>query len=52
VTPDQGPTTASNSVQIGGVQVRQAAAAKNALFKEATTRLEARQEDLHAAPTG
>jgi nicotinate dehydrogenase subunit B len=50
LTPNQGPTSGSNSVQIGGMQIRQAAAAaKNALLKEAATVLSAKQEDLKAA---
>jgi nicotinate dehydrogenase subunit B len=50
LTPDQGQTSGSNSIQIGGMQVRQAAAAaKNALFKQAATVLSAKQENLKAA---
>jgi nicotinate dehydrogenase subunit B len=50
LTPDQGPTSGSNSVQIGGIQIRQAAAAaKGALLKEAATVLNSKQEDLKAA---
>jgi CO/xanthine dehydrogenase Mo-binding subunit len=50
LTPDQGTTSGSNSIQIGGMQIRQAAAAaRNALFKEAATVLSAKQEDLRAA---
>ena len=40
LTPDQGPTYGSLSIQNGGVQIRQAAAtARNALLDEAATRL-------------
>jgi nicotinate dehydrogenase subunit B len=50
LTPDQGTTSGSFSIQIGGMQIRQAAAAaRNALFKEAATVLSAKQEDLRAA---
>lgn len=50
LTPDQGPTSGSNSIQIGGMQIRQAAAAaKGALFKQAATRLGANRQDLKAA---
>jgi nicotinate dehydrogenase subunit B len=50
LTPDQGTTSGSFSIQIGGMQIRQAAAtARNALFKEAATALSAKQEDLKAA---
>lgn len=47
LTPDQGPTYASQSIQKGGVQIRQAAAtARNALLQEAAMRLGAAKEDL------
>jgi nicotinate dehydrogenase subunit B len=50
LTPDQGPSSGSNSIQIGGMQIRQAAAAATgALLKEAATRLGAKPEDLKAA---
>src|SRR5438445_3328343 len=40
LTPDQGPTWGSLSIQVGGVQLRQAAAtARGALLNEAATRL-------------
>jgi nicotinate dehydrogenase subunit B len=42
LTPDQGPSYGSLSVQVGGVQIRQAAAAaKAALFARAATRFRA-----------
>jgi len=47
LTPDQGPTWGSLSVQIGGMQLRNAAAtAKAALLEEAAKRLDAKKEDL------
>jgi nicotinate dehydrogenase subunit B len=47
LTPDQNVTFGSLSLQIGGMQVRQAcAAAKIALFEEAAKRLGAKPEDL------
>jgi nicotinate dehydrogenase subunit B len=47
LTPDQGPSSASNSVQIGGMQIRQAAAAaKAALLTEAAALFGAQQEEL------
>src|SRR5438552_2550125 len=47
LTPEQGPTWGSLSIQVGGVQLRQAAAtAKDALLKEAATRLYANKPDL------
>jgi CO/xanthine dehydrogenase Mo-binding subunit len=50
LTPDQGPSSGSNSIQIGGVQLRQAAAAaKGALLKQAASRLGMRSEDLKTA---
>ena len=50
VTPEQGPTWGSLSVQIGGMQLRNAAAtAKAALLDEAAKRLKVRKEDLKVA---
>jgi nicotinate dehydrogenase subunit B len=50
LTPDQGPTSGSNSIQIGGMQIRQAAAAaKSALLKQAAARLGANEEELKAS---
>jgi nicotinate dehydrogenase subunit B len=50
LTPDQNVTFGSLSIQIGGMQVRQAcAAAKVALFEEAAKRLGAKPEDLTVA---
>jgi nicotinate dehydrogenase subunit B len=47
LTPEQGSTWGSLSIQVGGVQIRQAAAtAKDALLKEAATRLYANQPEL------
>ena len=47
LTPDQGPTFGSLSIQIGGVQIRNAAAmAKNALFELAATRLGVKADEL------
>src|SRR6266436_1302266 len=47
LTPDQGPTWGSLSIQIGGMQLRNAAAtAKAALLQEAAKRLGAKQEEL------
>jgi nicotinate dehydrogenase subunit B len=47
LTPDQGPTFGSLSIQIGGVQIRNAAAmARNALLELAAKRLGAKPEDL------
>src|SRR6516162_8686359 len=47
LTPDQGPTWGSLSIQIGGMQLRNAAAtAKAALLEEAAKRLGAKQEEL------
>jgi len=47
LTPDQGPTWGSLSIQIGGMQLRNAAAtAKAALLEEAVKRLGAKQEEL------
>jgi CO/xanthine dehydrogenase Mo-binding subunit len=50
LTPDQGPTYASLSIQVGGVQIRQAAAtARNALLNEAATRLDVANTELEIA---
>jgi CO/xanthine dehydrogenase Mo-binding subunit len=50
LTPDQGPTYGSQSIQIGGMQVRQAAAtARNALLAEAATRLGVGQGELRVS---
>lgn len=47
LTPDQGATYGSQSIQIGGVQLRQAAAtARSALLDEAAKRLGAPKEEL------
>jgi nicotinate dehydrogenase subunit B len=47
LTPDQGATYGSQSIQIGGVQIRQAAAtARSTLLDEAAKRLGAAKEDL------
>jgi nicotinate dehydrogenase subunit B len=47
LTPDQGTTWGSLSVQIGGMQLRNAAAtAKAALLEEAAKRLDVKKEDL------
>jgi nicotinate dehydrogenase subunit B len=47
LTPDQGPTYGSLSIQNGGMQIRQAAAtARAALLEEAAKRLDASKEDL------
>lgn len=47
LTPDQGPTYGSQSIQNGGVQIRQAAAtARSALLDEAAKHLNAAKEDL------
>lgn len=47
LTPDQKPTYASQSIQVGGVQIRQAAAtAKSALLDQASLKLSAAKEDL------
>lgn len=47
LTPDQGPTYGSLSIQNGGVQIRQAAAtARSALLDEAAQRLGIAKEDL------
>src|SRR6266403_5249588 len=50
LTPDQGTTWGSLSVQIGGTQLRNAAAtAKAALLDQAAKRLDAKKEDLTVA---
>src|SRR6202040_4060421 len=47
LTPDQGTTSGSFSIQNGGVQLRQAAAtARNALLTEAAKRLGVSKDDL------
>jgi nicotinate dehydrogenase subunit B len=47
LTPDQGPTSGSLSIETAGVQTRQAAAtARMALLDEAAKRLGAAKEDL------
>ena len=50
LTPDQGTTWGSLSIQIGGMQIRNAAAtAKAALLDEAAKRLGAKKEELRVA---
>ncbi|EKS28881.1 xanthine dehydrogenase family protein molybdopterin-binding subunit [Afipia felis] len=50
LTPDQGPTFGSLSIQAGGMQIRQAAAtARSALLDQAAQRLGAAKEDLVVA---
>ena len=50
LTPDQGATYGSQSIQIGGVQLRQAAAtARSALLDEAAKRLGAAKQELIVA---
>ena len=50
LTPDQGTTWGSLSIQLGGMQLRNAAAtAKAALMEEAAKRLGAKPEDLKVA---
>jgi CO/xanthine dehydrogenase Mo-binding subunit len=50
LTPDQGPTYGSLSIQNGGVQIRQAAAtARRALLNEAANRLNTKPDQLTAA---
>jgi len=47
LTPDQGPTYGSQSIQTGGVQIRQAAAtARQALLTEASKRLGTSKDEL------
>src|SRR4029450_11551509 len=53
LTPDQGKTWGSLSIQIGGMQLRNAAAtAKAALLEEAAKRLDAKKEDLRVGRRG
>jgi nicotinate dehydrogenase subunit B len=50
LTPDQGTTWGSLSIQIGGMQLRNAAAtAKAALLEQAAKRLDAKKEELKVA---
>jgi len=50
LTPDQGTTWGSLSIQVGGMQIRNAAAtAKDALLEEAAKRLGVKKEDLTVA---
>jgi nicotinate dehydrogenase subunit B len=50
LTPDQGTTWGSLSIQVGGVQIRNAAAmARTALLEEAAKRLGAKPEELSVA---
>jgi CO/xanthine dehydrogenase Mo-binding subunit len=50
LTPDQGTTSGSNSIQIGGMQIRQAAAtARQALLDQAASRLNVAKDDLTVA---
>jgi xanthine dehydrogenase molybdopterin-binding subunit B len=50
LTPDQGPTYGSQSIQTGGMQIRQAAAtARSALLDMAAQQLNAAKEDLVVA---
>lgn len=50
LTPDQGPTSGSNGIQRGGVQIRQAAAtARKALVELAAERLKKNPDELVAA---
>ncbi len=50
LTPDQGPTFGSLSIQNGGVQIRNAAAlARDKLFELAASKLGVKAEDLKAA---
>ena len=47
LTPDQGTTWGSLTIQVGGIQIRQAsAAARAALLEEAAKRLNVKKEDL------
>ena len=47
LTPDQGPSYGSQSIQTGGMQIRQAAAtARNALLDQAAQRLNMAKDDL------
>lgn len=50
LTPDQGPTYGSQTIQLGGMQIRQAAAtARSALLDQAAQRLGAAKDDLTVA---
>src|SRR5215468_12091019 len=50
LTPDQGKTWGSLTIQVGGMQLRNAAAtARGALMEEAAKRLDAKKEDLKVA---
>jgi nicotinate dehydrogenase subunit B len=50
LTPDQGKTWGSLTIQVGGMQLRNAAAtARGALLEEAAKRLNAKKEDLKVA---
>jgi CO/xanthine dehydrogenase Mo-binding subunit len=50
LTPDQGRTSGSNGIQVGGMQIRQAAAtARKRLIELAAQKLNARPEDLTTA---
>src|SRR4029078_9891455 len=50
LTPDQGRTSGSNGIQVGGVQIRHAAGTTlKALVDLAAQRLNAKAEDLEAA---
>jgi CO/xanthine dehydrogenase Mo-binding subunit len=50
LTPDQGRTSGSNGIQVGGMQIRQAAAtARKRLIELAAQNLNARPEDLTTA---
>src|SRR5262249_51053229 len=50
LTPDQGKTWGSLTIQVGGVQIRNAAAtARGALLDEAAKRLNVKREDLKVA---
>ena len=50
LTPDQGKTWGSLTIQVGGMQLRNAAAtARGALMEEAAKRLNAKKEDLKVA---
>ncbi len=50
LTPDQGKTWGSLTIQLGGMQIRNAAAtAKDALLEQAASRLGAKKEDLQVS---
>jgi CO/xanthine dehydrogenase Mo-binding subunit len=50
LSPDQGKTWASVSIQVGGIQIRNAAAtARNALLDEAAKKLDVKRDDLTVA---